>query len=169
MGNYLQRGGEFGIGHRDSEYHGQRHGGPTRVNLTLAGQVITGSSGSFLLLVFGESGDGNGADRGGTVAITVIAPDGCPWVVGNPYPSVVSFPSGSAGSGGGTVIASVGPASTAGPRNLGLPVGNTRFGIFQAGLCSYSLSNVPAWPSRAAGRCWCLQHERRRGASAGPR
>ncbi len=126
-------------------------GAQRTVNLTLAGQAIpvvqAASSCSYSV----NPGMGTVPIGGGTVAISVIAPDGCPWIVGNPYPSVVSFPSGSAGSGSGTVIASVGPASTAGPRNLGLPVGNTRFGIFQAGLCSYSLSNAGG-PFGAAGQ-----------------
>ncbi|MDR3699623.1 MAG: SBBP repeat-containing protein [Candidatus Sulfopaludibacter sp.] len=117
-------------------------GASRTVNLTLAGQAIPVIQAASTCSYSVNPGMGTVPVGGGTVAINVIAPDGCPWSVGNPYPSVVSFPSGSIGSGGGTVTASVAPASTAGPRNLGLPVGNTMFAIFQSGLCSYSLSNA---------------------------
>ena len=112
------------------------------LNLTLAGHAVpvvqAASSCSYTV----NPGTGTVPIGGGTVQINVIAPDGCPWIVTNPYPSVVSFPAGSAGSGGGSITVTVAPASTAGPRNLGLPVGNTMFAIFQSGLCTYSLSNT---------------------------
>jgi len=86
---------------------------------------------------------------GGTLAVGVTAPAGCPWSVVDNYPSAVTITSGGTGSGNGTVNLTVGPAGTAGTATFNLLIAGVTYTITQSGTVQGSLAVLA--PSPAAG------------------
>jgi hypothetical protein len=126
--------------------------GSTRTaTVTISGQTVTitqadGSCGfslsqqSFTL-----------TNAGGAVSTNLTTGAGCPWVVTNNFPSVISITSGGSGTGNGTINLNVAPNHGLNATNFNLSVGNTSIHIVEPGTCTFVLNPGSASPTSAGG------------------